>query len=430
MESTKSQNLLSIIENLCNPAHLEREKASHNLILLLKSLPSTEIFLQINEIVKNKLISMLESKKWEEKHSALFALTNLCETVNLFENKPENAVFIQKIHNLIEILLEDTELRVRIGVGNLLKILVIKYQKNMLEFYDTKIKSILYKIIENAFKQIEENKCSKPAENKSENELRKKSGDMESWTNFESSMICIQKIAEGSNQNFIPFIDSKLQEYVSKSILNENRYVREIGLSLLSTLLQICDISHIKTFGLKYASLILLGLSDSWPQVRYAGCLAARAFFAPDRMSPDFLKEFCAILYPAMCINRYYIAEGVRLYAQEMWKNLVADKGREIVLEYLESFIKYYTEQTKAESYGVREAAFHCISEICTKVSVLNKEKVRPFSKNLLDIMIDGMKDLCWPVRNAACAASGKIILVFFKFSIKYRNFRSNVKKN
>jgi hypothetical protein len=36
-----------------------------------------------------------------------------------------------------------------------------------------------------------------------------------------------------------------------------------------------------------------------------------------------------------VCV-RYYIAEGVRLYAQDTWQMVVKDKGRDLVAKYID----------------------------------------------------------------------------------------------
>lgn len=36
-------------------------------------------------------------------------------------------------------------------------------------------------------------------------------------------------------------------------------------------------------------------------------------------------------LVPRMCLNRYYVAEGVRIYSQETWKICFGESGRELV---------------------------------------------------------------------------------------------------
>lgn len=75
----------------------------------------------------------------------------------------------------------------------------------------------------------------------------------------------------------------------------------------------------------------------STPQVRYAACTAARAFMAC--VPPGDAPRFHAALLPPMCLNRYYVAEGVRLYAQESWRRAVGEKGRALVAEHIDAVV-------------------------------------------------------------------------------------------
>jgi len=64
----------------------------------------------------------------------------------------------------------------------------------------------------------------------------------------------------------------------------------------------------------------------------------------------------------------------------------------------------------------VREAACHCISELCSKVVQENPENKKCFEKhieNLLSALVDCFKDESWPVRDAACIACGSFVGTF-----------------
>jgi hypothetical protein len=114
-----------------------------------------------------------------------------------------------------------------------------------------------------------------------------------------------------------------------------------------------------------------------------------------------------------MCLNRYYVAEGVRNYSLETWKNVVDDKGIELVLQNAKHISEFYISQCLADNHAVREAACHCISEICMKVATVDKDPFRPFISDLLGALIDCFKDQSWPVRDSACISCGKFIQRF-----------------
>ena len=64
------------------------------------------------------------------------------------------------------------------------------------------------------------------------------------------------------------------------------------------------------------------------------------------------------------CLNRYYVAEGVRLYNQETWSRVLGNTGREVVAQYIKEVVNYYTLQSEAENHAVREVSdffFHLL---------------------------------------------------------------------
>ena len=45
------------------------------------------------------------------------------------------------------------------------------------------------------------------------------------------------------------------------------------------------------------------------------------------------------MLYVYLDSCRYYVAEGVRIYSQETWKQVTADKGKQLVETYIASVV-------------------------------------------------------------------------------------------
>ena len=37
-----------------------------------------------------------------------------------------------------------------------------------------------------------------------------------------------------------------------------------------------------------------------------------------------------------MCINRYYVAEGVRVYSQETWRIVFGERSKQVICDYAE----------------------------------------------------------------------------------------------
>jgi hypothetical protein len=69
------------------------------------------------------------------------------------------------------------------------------------------------------------------------------------------------------------------------------------------------------------------------------------------------------LLVPAMCLNRYYVAEGVRVYSQASWKLLMGDTGRRVVADLIEHVVPYYISQSKV---CLSHEAFIC--DVCVQL--------------------------------------------------------------
>ena len=80
--------------------------------------------------------------------------------------------------------------------------------------------------------------------------------------------------------------------------------------------------------------------------------------------TPAVKERTYPILLPGMCLNRYYVAEGVRLYSQQSWRMAVGSEGRALVARFADEVVDYYVEQSKANNHAVREAACACMAEV------------------------------------------------------------------
>lgn len=95
----------------------------------------------------------------------------------------------------------------------------------------------------------------------------------------------------------------------------------------------------------RVVKIVSEGLADNWSQVRMAASKAVRAYFVlqgaykpegeeeKEEGSPVKVEEggFAALLLPRVCLNRRYVAEGVRVHAQQTWKRIVHGRGRKVV---------------------------------------------------------------------------------------------------
>ena len=82
------------------------------------------------------------------------------------------------------------------------------------------------------------------------------------------------------------------------------------------------------------------GLSDNWSQVRLSASKATDNFL--QSLDAESKKRFYPALLPCICLNRYYVAEGVKLYNQQTWKTIVERaevRINEVWLRYLFSYL-------------------------------------------------------------------------------------------
>ena len=233
--------------------------------------------------------------------------------------------------------------------------------------------------------------------------------DTEGWKCLFSAMKTVERIIVGLGLRFESQVTDHLLQLLRRSTKHRNRFIREIA---YKTYAAICEAMRYEKLcsnkiDEELSSIIAEGLSDNWSQVRYASSHAARNFFAmipdPEEETADVSKfnnplktKYFPVLLPPMCINRYYVAAGVRVYSLESWKLLVGTNGRHFVAQYMEYVSAFFISQAGADNHAVREAACHCIAELATKV---DHDAVSKYIPGLLDALIGCFKDASWPVR-------------------------------
>jgi len=396
---------------------LEREKANKSLRSFLVE-NSKENNPNFDEIILSEIKRMIESEKWEYRYGAL-QTASISLDLGYFSNEEHTQYFVKIAKKTIE----DTEFRARMSVKDLL---ISAIKKKGLNIYE-QIKDILFENIEKNFIRAadkaekdfgqeinQEVYYDNPVfENPKEFDPKKALHDAAGWQQLETSMKILQGIADVSKLDFVKYIDDKIISIAERATQHLNRFVREISHYLIGTFYSISNKENLTKLGEKFCLLTGRGLSDNWSQVRYAASQAVRTFLLAGNSDQIFCEKFYPILLPMMCLNRYYLAEGVRLYSQESWKLIVKEEGKKNLIKYLPEFIKFYISQSRAENHAVREAACHSIAEICDKIVPTNKAEVSPFVNDLLKCLTDCFMDMSWPVRDAACGACGSFVAAF-----------------
>ncbi|KER19831.1 hypothetical protein T265_11497 [Opisthorchis viverrini] len=144
--------------------------------------------------------------------------------------------------------------------------------------------------------------------------------------------------------------------------------------------------------------------------VRMAASRAVRTFFEVPPPPEHSWTDVYPILLPAMCLNRYYVAEGVRLYSQETWCRVTKGEGKKLTEIYVDAVVDYYTQQATADNHTLREVSCTSISEI---VSKLSPDLMRPHILKLLTALLICFDGTSWSTRDAACAALGTLVSKF-----------------
>nr|XP_026694367.1 uncharacterized protein LOC113475084 [Ciona intestinalis] len=234
------------------------------------------------------------------------------------------------------------------------------------------------------------------------------------WRHLETTMKCLQSMVEGCGRGFVPFITQNLLDLLFSALGHTNRFVRETGFNVFAAIVHCSQTetdsnNTLQKYGSQFCKHLSKGLSDNWSQVRLASSVATRNFLTSIEDKTKY-KEYFPDLLPRLCLNRYYIADGVRIYTQETWAIISGGHGKDLVEDNIEHVVSYYVSSTKAENHAVREAACACISELAVKI---RQEAVKKFVPELLAALLECFKDDSWPVRDAACIACGNFVLSY-----------------
>ena len=195
---------------------------------------------------------------------------------------------------------------------------------------------------------------------------------------------------------------------------HDNRFVREGCFGVLELALVATNGPLPSDNGSQITKQLFKGLSDNWSQVRFRATHCTLAF--SQYISRHDIKSYeVDVLLPSICLNRYYIAEGVREVTQKVWVALVGQNGRSVIASSPEKFVQHYVQQLKVKNHAVREAACHCIAELVVKIDF---ESVQPHVTLLISSLFDSFEDPSWPVRDAACLSASRMLEAGFNIEL------------
>jgi len=202
-------------------------------------------------------------------------------------------------------------------------------------------------------------------------------------------------------------------------VVHVNRHVRAASAAVLGVLVKSCMrcsrgdttnqallVDEDSPFRLVLKESLRATLADNWSQVRMAGSVLCRRLVgalikihARDGGDDDdgdedvtvfesALGDLVPMLLPRMCLNRFYLAQGVKLYSQDTWKLVFGTAqghspdeeglhsseetkgggGLGAVARNAAPVCRYYSKMCDADNHAVREAACQGVAELAQKV--------------------------------------------------------------
>uniref|UniRef100_A0A6A7G1B8 Dynein axonemal assembly factor 5 TPR repeats domain-containing protein n=1 Tax=Hirondellea gigas TaxID=1518452 RepID=A0A6A7G1B8_9CRUS len=433
MSDTTNEAVQNLVDGLCSQQKLLRDRGLVQLKTAIAGLSDAALTSLITNLM---LIVEKRDSAWESKHGSLEGLRVIVTTL---QQQREDSEDWDRLRSASLALLTDAEVRVRQAAGCLLGVMcsvdrgatysichdtVLQLVRNNLErqlfepdgaendgggvgAYDVSTASI------DQLKHKLANSTARERRMSGSRDPAQIFHDTAGWKNLESSLNCLQEMIQGTGDLFTPYCDEELVVLIMATLTHANRFVRETGFGVCAALVSngfVNELSDgpVATHGATLVQHLGLGLADNWSQVRLAASVATRKFLTS---LPPCAQHSCyPALLPRICLNRYYVAEGVRLYSQETWRQVAGTEGKSLVQQYMQHVVEYYIEATAADNHAVREAACACIAELATK---LPGGSVQPYVEKLLEALLSCFTDDSWPVRDAACVACGNFIQSF-----------------
>jgi HEAT repeat len=319
--------------------------------------------------------------------------------------------------------------------------------------------SVLAEQAKNQANKLEEEKQQQQQESQQPQQQYSKSStgaldDTTGWRALETNWQCLASLISALGAEYmIQFSDTLpqvLQDCQYSCLEHLNRHVRAAGFAVLEQLVvatagcAAAAATTTTTTETTTATFLLLltakdgilrttitdclkaGLADNWSQVRMAASVLCRVFFTTlqglqpnaendDAADDESFADLYRALLPPMCLNRFYLAQGVKLYSHETWKLVFKTRGLSLVVRYLPAVCRYYVKNCDADNHVVREAACQAIAELGVRLSARTDyiAALEPQVPVLLQALLMCFHDESWPVRDEACLACGLLCRSF-----------------
>lgn len=413
MKKNQSKMALEdVLAQICSLKKLDRDKGINDLRTLINgSKEKDDLFKRLEP---HLLAVLKKNERWESTQGCLAA------TCALVEHATEQ--FSEDILSLLPTMLEDKEPRVRQAAGEVAGQLC-KWRGR--DVY-SRVERLVVAGIRRNLKRDEEllqTQQAQPLVQKLIPVPELTTGvdaasvfhESAGWKGLETYMYALQQAVEGGGA-LAGAGAGELLDLLFMALKHPNRFVREMGFRTLAVVVCVAmgdspgvHPAEVHAYWPAVAKHLAEGLADNWSQVRMASSVALRQFLL-HLDEGQAREEHFAVLLPAMCLNRHYVAEGVRLYSQETWRLVMGTKGVQQAERCIKQVVQFYVLQTLADNHAVREAACTCVAELGRKV---DRGVLQPFVLELMQALLVCFQDDSWPVRDAACLATGSFVACY-----------------
>lgn len=248
--------------------------------------------------------------------------------------------------------------------------------------------------------------------------------DTTGWRALETNWQCLACWIASCGSSYYQLeglqLDPILKNLEYSAITHVNRHVRAAAIAVLEQLTVAAGADPQNWSWLEDGTLrqvlvnvLKAGLGDNWSQVRMAASVLNRVFWTTLQDTCHFpdenLQQLYRVLVPRMCLNRFYLAQGVKLYSHQTWKQVFSQNGIEVVADTIAPVVRYYVKMCDADNHVVREAACQAVAELAVKIGMDEEYApvLQPHVEVLLQALLMCFYDESWPVRDEACLACG-----------------------
>jgi hypothetical protein len=229
--------------------------------------------------------------------------------------------------------------------------------------------------------------------------------DAEGWGSLETSLKALVALLQSIEPQMANESLPPLYSLIYACVRHTNRFAREQGQLCVAELIRlVTDQTVWRTNREDLIRSVRSGLEDNWSQVRYAALSGCRSLIRFAVRSSLWTSLYSNIV-PPLLLNRHFVAEGVKRYAQETWRMMVGPQGgRELVRRELRNILTELVLSVESPNHSIREAALACMLEVLLRVPIQGFEDGtdKEHFGLILKVCLLGAQDDAWPVRELA----------------------------